>query len=397
MKSAGFLSVVALGSFSLVFSGCEQPQPEPPKPPTVTVATPEIRDVTDFTVFSGRTEAVDTVEIRARVKGFLERVDFEAGEMVKKGQELFLIEQAPYEAALAAADAGEKQAIARAELALENFRRAETLLEKKAISREEYQTKGAEYKVAFAAIGAAKADITQAEINLGYTTITSPIDGRISRKYVDPGNLVGAGENTLLATIVSMDPMYVYFDVSEKSVLKLLEWWREHQQNGGTKDVDPKAYVQLANEKDFPHEGRLEYVENRVDPTTGTALIRGVFPNKEGYLYPGLFVRVKVPGDEIKNAVLVHERAIGTDLGGKFVLVVNSENVVEQRPVELGTLVDSMRVIRSGLKPNEKYIVDGLQRARPGRPVTPKMASETEPKPQAPIEVETPEEPTPAE
>ncbi len=356
---------------SAVLSGCRPSESgSAPPPPKVTVAKPVQTDVVDYAEFTGKTKAIEFVEIRARVRGFLQSVDFTDGSMVEKGDLLFAIEREPFQARLDAAKAKFKQTEAKLKLTEANLARAEKLVTNRTISREEYQTNVAHREAAAAELLENRADIEQAIIDLNYTVIQSPISGRVSRRLVDPGNLVGAGENTLLTTIVKMDPMYVYFDVSERVVLNLLQWQRENP-DGKDENEQWKVYVGLENEDGYPHEGKIDFIDNRVDPTTGTALVRGVFPNKDGFLYPGLFVRVRVPQEIQKDALLVSERAICTDLGGKYVLVVGKDNIVQQQPVELGTLVDGKRVIRKGLSPNESYIINGLQRARPGLPVEP--------------------------
>ncbi len=356
---------------SAVLSGCRPLESSSaPPPPKVTVAKPVQTDVVDYAEFTGKTKSIEFVEIRARVSGFLQSVDFTDGSMVEKGDLLFVIEREPFQAKLDAAKAKFKQTEAKLKLTEANLARAEKLIVNRTISREEYQTDVAQREAAVAELLENRADIEQAIIDLNYTVIQSPISGRASRRLVDQGNLVGAGENTLLTTIVRMDPMYVYFDVSERVVLNLLQWRRENP-DGKDADKTRKVYVGLENEDGYPHEGEIDFIDNRVDPTTGTALVRGVFPNKDGFLYPGLFVRVRIPLETQKDALLVSERAIGTDLGGKYVLVVGKDNIVQQRHVELGTLVDGKRVIRKGLAPDESYIINGLQRARPGLPVEP--------------------------
>ena len=347
-----------------------------PLPPKVTLAKPVVQDVVDYADFTGTTRSTDSVDIRARVQGFLQEANFTEGAIVEKGDLLFVIEPEPFQSRLAEAEANLAKTEAKLKLAEANLKRAEQLVVSKAISREEYQTKIAQRDSAAAQILADKATIEQAKIDLGYTEIRSPTHGKVGLRLVDPGNLVGAGENTLLTTVVSRDPMYVYFDIGELVVLEYLKWKRENKkQDGGA-----KILLGLANEEGYPHEGRLDFIDNRVDPETGTALIRGVFDNKKGFLYPGLFVRVRFPGETQKDAVLVSEEAIGTDLGGKYVLVVGKDNIVDQRHVELGTLVDGMRVIRKGLGPDEEYIIKGIQRARPGLPVRPETDEKTPPK-----------------
>jgi len=322
--------VVLVGAITAV--GCRTEVETPtPQPPEVTVAKPVVKEVSDYQTYTGKTGAVESVDLRARVKGFLDQIQFKPGDAVKKDQVLFVIEQAPFQAKLAAAKAKRQQTEAGVKLAEANLARAKKLVETKAISVEEYQTRIAERDGAIAQRAADDAAIQEAQINLDYTVVKSPIDGRISRNLVDVGNLVGADGNTLLANVVTMDPMYVYFDVSEKVVLDLLQWRREHK---GTDEVHPVAYLRLQGENGEPHEGRLDYLDNQVDPDTGTAIVRGVFPNKDGLLYPGVYANIRVPGPKVPDAVLVEQQAIGTDLGGKYVLVVGKNNVVERRYVE---------------------------------------------------------------
>jgi RND family efflux transporter MFP subunit len=355
----------------------------------VTVATPEVRTVTDDEFFTGKTASTDIVELRARVQGFLKTADFEDGQFVEKDQVLFTIEREPFEAVLAAAEAKKLQTEARVKLAEANLVRADQLVEGKAITVEEYQTRVAERDAAKAQIAHDDADIRQAQINLDYTVIRSPIVGRVSRRQVDPGNLVGAGESTLLATVVGMDPMYVYYDVSEKVVMDLVRWVRDHP--GETFGDSHAAYIQMPGEKGYPHKGHLDYLDNRVDPSTGTAVARAVFPNKQGLIYPGVYAQVRVVGQSIENAVLIQERALGTDLDGKYVLVVKPDSIVERRRVTLGPKTEGLIVVREGLKPDERYIVAGLQKARPGLPVHPVDAGR--PDPRAGQQSENPPEP----
>ena len=392
VKFQTLILLAAVTAGSLALSGCETPELPKPQPPKVTIAKPLQKDVVDYSDFTGITRSTDSVEIRARVQGILQTADFTAGTIVEKDALLFTIEPEPFQARLDAAKAALSKTEAALKLAEANLERAETLVASKAVSKEEYQTKIAQRDAAAAQILADKADIEQASIDLSYTKIHSPIRGKVGRKLVDPGNLVGGVEKTLLTTVVSLDPMYVYFDVSEPIVLEYLKWKRETK----LPDAQKKIYLGLANEEGYPHEGELNYLDNQVDPATGTALIRGIFPNAKGFLYPGLYVRIRIPGQTQKDAILVKEEAIGTDLAGKFVLVVDKDNIVEQRQVELGTLVDGMRVIRKGLSADEKYIVKGIQRARPGLPVEPQMqepATTAEPPSKNEPEVKTDSQP----
>ncbi len=373
MKIQTLTLLAVLASGSLIHLGCETAESPKPRAPKVTVAKPLLRDVVDYSDFTGTTRSTDSVEIRARVQGILETADFTDGATVAKDTLLFTIEPQPFQAQLDAAKANLSKTEAALKLAEANLQRAEKLVVSKAVSKEEYQTKIAQRDAAKSQILADKADIEQATIDLGYTKIHSPIRGKVGRKLVDPGNLVGGTQKTLLTTVVSFDPMYVYFDVSEPVVLEYLKWKRETK----LPDAEKKIYLGLSNEEGYPHQGELDFLDNRVDPTTGTALIRGIFPNEKGYLYPGLYVRIRIPGQTQKDAILVSETAIGSDLGGKYVLLVGKDNIVEQRYVVLGTLVEGMRVIRKGLAREDTYITKGIQRARPGVPVEPQVEEAT--------------------
>jgi len=356
-------------------SGCEQPKPPKPSPPEVIVAKPVRKTVTDYEYFTGRLEPVDSIEIRARVKGFLTAAEFEDGQFVKQGDLLFLIERAPFETALKSAQAQEQQTQAAVKLAEANLSRDKELYEKnRSITIQQLQTTEAERDAALAQLAADRAAIDQATIDLNYTVVRSPITGRTGRRLVDPGNLVGASDNTLLTTVVRMDRMNVYFDVPERVLHFLLK---------RVKDVDPEAlkertipvFLGFPEEEGYPIEGKIDFLDNRVDPTTGTVIVRGLFDNQDGLLYPGRFVRLRIPREPIENAVLVDEQAIGTDLGGKYVLVVGEDNIVELKHVGLGPSEDGMRVVLEGLSGDETYVIKGIQRARPGRPVRTLQAS----------------------
>ncbi len=370
MRVAIPLVAVVLG----IGSGCEPPPPAALPPPEVTVARPVRKTVTDYGYFTGRMQSVDSVDIRARVKGFLQSAEFEDGQMVEKDDLLFVIERVPFETALKVAQAQAQQTQAAVKLAEANLSRAQTLHEKAAITREELQTREAERDAALARLAGNMASIDQATIDLNYTVVRSPIKGKMGRRLVDPGNLVGANENTLLTTVVSMDQMNVYFDVPERVIHRLLQYVKERGAESLREQTYP-VFLGFPEDEGYPIEGEIDFLDNRVDPTTGTAIVRGLFDNKSGLLYSGRFVRVRVPLEPIKNAVLVDERAIGTDLGGKYVLVVGQDNIVEQRHVKLGAAEDGMRVVLSGLSGDETYVVKGIQRARPGRPVQPQQAA----------------------
>ncbi|WP_417383327.1 efflux RND transporter periplasmic adaptor subunit [Gimesia sp.] len=379
----------------MLLFGCNATPPPPQmKPPAVTVAEPLQKTVIFNQDFTGSLASIASVDIRARADGILEKVLFKPSEEVKEGQLLFEIQRNQYQATLDKANAALEAANAQLIDATATLERNEILLKKQAVTPQDVDDARANKERAQAAVDGAKADIEQAQINLGYTRISAPISGSVSRNLVDAGNLVGSGENTLLTTIVTMDPIYVYFSVSERILLNALKNGRDP---GGPNPI--KVYVGLSNEEGYPHEGTVDFWDNKVDPGTGTIQLRAVIPNPEvpgpevpasalkkpadpkvktdkkdenlrRLLYPGVYVRVRVPGNPIPGAVLVHDVAIGTDLAGKYLLVVGEKNIVEKRAVEIGQVEDNMRVILKGIKPGEKYIYEGLQRARPGRPVT---------------------------
>jgi RND family efflux transporter MFP subunit len=354
----------------VVAVGCGgQPETVAPTPPEVTVATPELRDVTLFQDFTGNTEAIEAVEIRARVQGFLERVSFEPSSYVRKGQLLFTIEQEPYIAArdrasayLASAEAG----LRRAESDLD---RLEEAVKTNAVSQQEVTRARAERDQASAALLEAEAALTTAELQLGYTTVESPIDGLVSRRMVDPGNLVGAGQATLLTTVRTIDPIHAYFEINERLLARILA--ARSGFDPGAMEEDPLPVSMTVPETGARLDGFIDWVDNTVDPATGTIRVRGEFPNPDALVFPGFFVSVRIPGEDLGNAVLVEETAIGTDLGGRYVLVVGEGDVVERRYIEPGPLQeDQTRVVFEGLEAGEQYIVKGIQRARPGLPVT---------------------------
>ena len=353
----------------------EQQVAAPPPAPEVTVANPLTRDVIDYAEFTGRTQAYESVEVRARVAGELREMRFAPSQSVQQGDVLFVIEPEPYEAArdIAAANIAQWEAeLARAE---SDLSRLEQALETQAVSEQEVDKARADVKTAEANLASARASLVNAELELSYTQVRSPITGLVSRNLVDLGNLVGSGQNPLLTTVNRIDPIYAYFDVSESRLLPILDNLDVTLGEGRTGEETP-VYLGLDDEEGWPHEGVIDYFDNTVDTSTGTIQVRGNFPNPTGKLFPGLFARIRVPRGNLPDAVLVDESAIGTDLGGKFVLVVGDEDVVELRHIELGPLQeDGMRVVLSGLEPAERYIVNGLQRARPGLPVTPTTES----------------------
>ncbi len=368
---------------SLLFlAGCAQSDSEPPKPPPpeVTTSKPLSREVTDYFEFPGQTEAVGEVEVRARVTGYLMKVSFVDGQNVKKGALLYEIDPRPYQAALDRAKGDLARLLALAAKAKADLARSERLRPSGAISQEDYEQSVANLAVDKASIQSAEAAIRDAQLNLEFTKITSPIDGRVSRTRITEGNLVqpGAGDATLLTTVVTINPIYVYFNIDEHVLLQYQEMAFKTGQELHPKilkDLRLPVEIGLANEDGFPHAGILDFADNKIDRNTGTLRSRGVFENPKEYLTPGLFVRVRTPFGAPHQALLVGDRAIGTDQRQKYLLTVNKDDVVQYRRVKVGRLLDGMRVIESGLNPDDLVIVNGLQRARPGATVQPKAVA----------------------
>lgn len=334
-------------------------------PPVVTVAKPRVQTVTSDFEFTGTLSAVEEVEVRARVKGYLNKICFEEGKDVSKDELLFEIEPELHQAQKDQAQANLKSRESELVRAESDLQRVLEAVKTNAVSQQQVTTSIAARDQAQAAVLAAKASLAEATLNLSYTRITSPINGRISIHYVDKGNLVGAGENTLLANVVKLDPIYVTFYISEGFLFDGLNGTNE-------KNLEKmKFYVGLKQERGFPREGFLNYIDNKVDPDTGTVLVRGQLANPDKRLLPGMFVRINVPLGTLPNAILVDEWALGTDIGGKYLLVVNSDNIVQHRPVQVGRQLDSLRVISSGLSADETYVVKGLQFVYPGMKVNP--------------------------
>ena len=344
-------------------AGCTQKNVfEPPPPPEVTVQRPVQREVTIYKDYVGRADASETVEIRARVKGFLRTIDFEPSQFVDIGDPLFTIEPESFLAAQASAEAAVDQAKAARGLAKVTLERAQVAYDKGAVSDLEMMEKRAHLDAADAAVRAAEAALDTAKLDVSYTIILAPIKGRVSREYVTIGNLVGSGEATLLTTIVKDDPIYAYFNLSERELLPYLG--RRRNDDNPERPVAP-ARLQFSDGREYEHEGEIDFADNTVDALTGTIQIRAKFPNPVGGLIPGLFVRVLIP-QETQEVKLVPEVALQRDLVGPYLLVVNEEGVVERHDVALGERLKDLRIIDSGLDGSERVIVKGLQRARPG-------------------------------
>lgn len=384
-----FLSVVsfrflAAGVLSLfpffIGVGCRPAQhaAAQPPPPAVTAQQPLSKEIIDWDEYPGWLDAVDSVEVRARVTGYLQSVHFKDGALVNKGDLLFVIDPRPYEAERARAQAARSQAQTRLELSKNDLARAERLLKGKAISEEEADSRSKAVREAEDGLRSAAAALQMAELNLEYTQITAPISGRIGRKLITEGNLVngGQGQSTLLTTIVSMDPIYCYFDPHERSVLHYQKLAREGK-GPNFRDGKVVCELELANETGYPHKGVLDFVDNRMNASTGTLRVRALVPNPgpDFVLQPGFFARIRVPASEKYPALLIPDRAIGTDQEQKFVYVVNGEDAIEYKRVDLGPLVEGSRVVRHGLSSNDWVVVNGLMSVRPGVKVKPERTS----------------------
>lgn len=365
------LTTLALVSATLLtLNGCapsaeaQETHAAPPAPP-VSVATVLARHVVEQQEFTGRIEAVESAQIRARVRGTVEAIHFKPGSLVKKGDLLFVIDPREYQAEVLRGEAAVAGSQARAELARLELERSRRLLADNAISQRDYDERASNARQLDATARAEQAALAVAKLNLDHATVRAPFDGRIGKAEVTVGNLVDS--NVVLTSLVSIQPVYVSFDSDEATYLSLGASAR-----GGAAAV--KVRMGLANETGFPHEGRLDFVDNRLDPASSSVRMRAVLDNRNGVLTPGLFARVQLGAEAAGGeAILINEAAVGTDQDRKYVVVVNADNKAEYRVVQLGPLVDGLRVARSGLKPGERIVVNGLQRVRPGAPVAPQV------------------------
>jgi RND family efflux transporter MFP subunit len=363
---------------ALALSACDNKpsQQAAPAAPPVTVAQPVKRTVTDWDEFTGRFEAVQEVQVRARVGGFVTSVEFRDGAIVKTGDLLYVIDDRPFEAVAEQAEGQLSDARAKAELARRELDRALTLNQTQAVSDSIVDQRRQTLQAARAAEMQAEGALKAAKLNIEFTHVTAPITGRVSRHLVTPGNLVQGSEGgaTLLTSIVSLDPIYIYFDVDEATYLRNSRLWFEGKRPS-SRDTPNPVEVTLTGETKPSHQGKMDFLDNRLDASTGTLRSRAVIPNKDLSILPGQFGRVRIIGSAPYEALLLPDTAIATDQSRKIVFVVKDDNTVEAKPVTLGPLDEGLRVIREGLNPEDRVIVDGLQRARVGAKVTPQTAA----------------------
>lgn len=361
MRQAAVAQMMQAGGMG----GMDGPMPMP-------VGECVIQDITDYLEFTGTTEAVSDVEIRARVEGYLKDVHFVDGQLVEQGQLLFTIEPEAYQARRDEAAAMLAAGRTELERAREDLERIEKAVQTGSVSRQELTRAQAAYQTAEAQVLGFQAALDMAKLNLSYTEIRSPVAGRIGRRLVDIGNLVGAPERTILTTIRQTQPIYVFFHISEH----LLKGDLMRRLVGGN-NVEPQVFaVGLPEQNDYPFEGVVNFLDNTVDPRTGTIYVRGELPNASGQLLPGMFVRVQIPTARRNGAVMIPEKAVNTDLGGKYLLVVGRDNVLERRSIRLGAVVNGLRVVTEGLTGQETFIIGSFHLARPGMPIQPMREGE---------------------
>jgi RND family efflux transporter MFP subunit len=371
-------AVVAVAAVAIL-AGCEDKNTfVAPPPPKVDVAAPVQRPVTRYVEATGNTAPVKNVDLVARVQGFLQSIDYQDGAFVKQGTQLFTIEPETYKLKLDQAQAAEAGAQASLRQAEADFKRQAELVQRQAVSQATLDTSTSNRDNAQANLQQAQANTRLAEVNYGYTKVSAPFDGVVSAHMVSIGELVGVSSPTQLASIVAMDPIYVNFTVNEQDVLRI----RAEAARRGLTAADMKQFpiqVGLQTEAGYPHEGRLDYVAPTLTQSTGTLAVRGLVPNDKRVLLPGYFVRVRVPFTQEKDALLVPDTALGSDQGGRYLLVVNGDNVVEQRKVQIGPVDNGLRVIESGLKPEDRIVIAGLLRVIPGQKIDPQVTKIEQP------------------
>jgi len=364
----------------LGLSACEQAaggkeQAAEPAPAQVTVEPVEQRQIQQWDTFNGRIAAMESVEIRPRVSGYIDAVNFQDGQPVRKGQRLFTIDARPYQAALASAQAQLQHAKAAAALARTQDKRARTLLPDRAISAEEADNRASTLAQALANVQAAEAALATAQLDLDFTEVRAPIDGMVGRAMLTAGNLAQAN-TSILTTLVSQDPVYVYFDADEQSLLRNKQIARTAGNRGTNTTL---VRIGLANEDHFPHQGTVSFTDNRLDPQTGTLRVRATLPNPQGLFTPGMFARVQMQSPARSNAILIDDKAVLTDQDRKYAYVVGQGNRAERRELQLGRLFEGRRIVESGLQPGDQVVVAGMQRIYyPGMPLAPTTRNDKE-------------------
>jgi membrane fusion protein, multidrug efflux system len=367
------IRIVPLVSLMLIgnmLAGCDsKPAANSAPPPAVTVSHPLQKSITEWDEYTGRFTALETVEIRARVSGFIDSVHFQEGQIVKKDDLLFVIDQRPYQIAVEQAKADIERAQAKLDIATQDVNRATPLLQSQTLTEREFDTRKSIQRDASGQLAAANAALKQAQLNLEWTEVRAPIAGRISDKRVDAGNLISGGQTgaTLLSVIVSIDPIHFVFDGSEADFLHYLRLAAAGTRPSSRDAPNPVA-VRLADETDYTHQGRMDFVDNAINPKTGTIRGRAIFDNKDGFLTPGFFGRLRLFGGT-HDALLIPDSAIASDQASKIVFTVAEDGTVGTKRVEIGPIVDGLRVVRSGLAPTDRIVIDGLPRARPGQKV----------------------------
>jgi RND family efflux transporter MFP subunit len=363
---------IAAGVLMLAGCGNSGGGPQVPPPPQVSVAQVLERRVKDWDEFTGRLQAIETVEIRPRVSGYIDKVAFIEGSQVKRGALLFVIDPRPYQAEYDRAGADVKRFKTALELGRIELARVQRLKDSGAVSEEELDERKSTVAQAEANVAGSEAALETAALNLNFTRVTSPIDGRASRAEITRGNLVTGGINggTLLSSVVSIDPIYLYFDADEQSYLRYSKMAQTGERPSSHEGGNP-VQIGLANEEGFPHSGTMDFVDNQLNPQTGTIRARAVLQNKDGQFTPGLFARVQLLGSGEYSAILIEDRAVNTDQSQKYVLVLGAKDTIEYRKVTLGRVIDGLRIVRQGLKAGDVIVVNGAQRVHPGVTVTP--------------------------
>jgi multidrug efflux system membrane fusion protein len=375
LRSAGTIGILIVATLTGACGKSGGPQSAPP-PPQVSVAQVLEKPVKDWDEFTGRMQAVETVEIRPRVSGYIDKVAFAEGSQVKRGDLLFIIDPRPYQADSDRAAADLKRYRTSLDLARIELTRVQRLKDSGAVSQEELDERKSTVAQAEANAAGSSAALESANLNLSFTRVTSPIAGRVSRAEVTRGNLVTGGTNggTLLTSVVSMDPMYLYFEADEQSYLRYSQMARAGERPSSRDHGNP-VQVGLANEEGFPHAGTVDFIDNQLNSQTGTIRARAVLDNKEGLYTPGMFARVQLLGSSEYSAILIDDRAVNTDQNQKYVLLLGANNQIEYRRVKLGRVIDGLRVVHEGLKSGDVIVVNGAQRVHPGVTVTPQTVT----------------------